>query len=58
MRKTYSKVAEENVTPLILDVCQDHQHADDHREDDGDHHDQSTVDHLEQILYFETFRKI
>ena len=52
---TYSKVTEENIAPLVLDVCQDHQYADDHGEDDGDHHHQSAVDHLEQTLYFETF---
>ena len=55
---TYSKVTEENIAPLILDVGQDHQHTDDHGEDDGDDHHQSAVYHLEQMLYFETFKQI
>jgi len=47
---TYSKIGEENLAPLILDVGQHHQHADDHAEDDGHHHYQAAVNHLDQVI--------
>ena len=46
---TYCEIAEEDFAPLILDVSEDYEDADDHGEDDGDHHYQPAVNHLHQV---------
>ena len=42
---THSKVFEEHIAPLVLDVGQNHEHAEYHAGDDGDHHHQAAVRH-------------
>ena len=44
---THSKVFEEHIAPLVLDIGQYHEHAEDHAGDDGDHHHQTAVKHLQ-----------
>ena len=44
---THSKVFEEHIAPLVLDVGQHDEHAEDHAGDDRDHHHQPAVKHLQ-----------
>ena len=42
-KTAYSKILEEDVAPLVLDISEDHEDTDDHAEDDRDHYYQTTV---------------
>lgn len=46
---THSKVFEEHIAPLVLDVGQHDEHAEDHAGDDRDHHHQPAVKHLQCV---------
>ena len=41
--KIYRKVAEEHMTPLILDIEEDKEDTDHHGDDDADNHNEATV---------------
>ena len=47
---THSKVFEEHIAPLVLDVGQHDEHAEDHAGDDRDDHHQSAVKHLQRDM--------
>ena len=44
---THSKVFEEHIAPLVLDIGQHEEDAEDHAENDRDNHHQPTVKHLQ-----------
>ena len=56
---THSKVFEEHIAPLVLDIGQDHEHAEDHAGDDRDHHHEAAVKHLQcdesDVSHFRSF---
>ena len=54
---THSKVFEEHIAPLVLDIGQHHEHAEDHAGDDGDHHHQHDHDHTSQVWCQEERRR-